>query len=348
MYRTSVALEAMAKMHYDAITIGERELSMGYEYLKGIVDQKKLPVITTNLYYNGERFGEPYRIFEKKNLKIGVVSARMKLGTRKSEIWDIRDHNEELRKILPELDSKCDLIVVLSHLGFTKSFDLADEFPEIDVIIAAHGSRKTTEPTPVGNAVRTKPGKQGKGPGRLDLEVSPDNKVESFKGTMITLGPKLSEDPTMVAFYEAYKDSAAKLPSSGTEKKEVDPLSQVEGSDYKGSRWCRSCHVREFNAWLKTPHSSAFSHLKKTNQSEDGDCLRCHTTGYGDGGFANLDETPVLVNVQCESCHGKGKEHIRSKGNTRTAEVVNETCTVCHDKKWDPDFNFEVKKALVH
>ena len=91
MYRTSTALEAMVMMNYDAITIGERELSMGYTFLKEHLDTKKLPVITTNLYYSGERFAEPYMIFEKNGVKVGVVSALMKLGSQQSKIWEIRD-----------------------------------------------------------------------------------------------------------------------------------------------------------------------------------------------------------------------------------------------------------------
>lgn len=347
-YRTRVALEAMTMMKYDAITIGERELSMGHGFLSENIDVEKLPVVTTNLYHNGERFGEPYLIFEKNGIKIGVVSALMKVGSRQSVVWEIRDHSAELREVIPELEDKCDLIVVLSHLGFTKSFDLPDEFPQIDVVISAHGSRKTTEPTRVGSAVLTKGGNQGKWLGRLDLELVPEGGVGSFEGSLINLGPKLPEDPVMAEFFNAYKDSAAKLQPILTKQRSGEQVDLSGGSDFKGSRWCRSCHVKEFNSWMKTSHSKAFNHLRNEKKINDEDCLSCHTTGYGEGGFTNLDETPVLANVQCEACHGSGKNHIQSKGNTKTEAVVVQTCTHCHDEEWDPDFDFAVKKALVH
>ncbi|MFQ6103581.1 MAG: multiheme c-type cytochrome [Candidatus Glassbacteria bacterium] len=349
MYRTSTALKAMVMMGYDAITIGERELSMGLTYLKENLDKEKLPVVCTNLYYSGERFGEPYLIFEKNGLKVGVVSALMQLGSRQSKVFDIRDYAEELRKVLPELDAKCDIIVALSHIGFTKSFDLADEFPEIDVIIAAHGSRKVTEPTPVGNAVLAKCGNQGKWLGRLDLEVNSEGKITSHEGKLINLNPKLPEDPEMLEFFAAYQDSAKKLTNTMRSKApEEERRGQINESDYKGAGWCRSCHTKQFNAWLQTSHSKAFAHLRKERKTGDQECLACHTTGYGQGGFTALEETPVLINVQCEACHGRGKAHIEAEGKVRTQKVALQTCTACHTDRWDPDFNYEREKVLVH
>ncbi len=349
MYRTKTALDAMIRMGYDAVTLGERELSMGVTFLKENVDMERLPVVTTNLYYDGERFGKPYLILEKNGIRIGIVSALMELTSKYSKIWEIRDPVEELRKVLPELEKQCDVIIALAHLGFTKSFDLADVFHRIDVIIAGHGSRKTADPTPVGDAILVKAGNQGKWLGRLDLVLGEERgEVNSYEGHLITLGPKVDSDPAMLELYTTFEDSLKKIQQRQGSVQTSSPFEEALHRDYRGSRWCRSCHVREFNAWVRTDHSRAFQRLKSEGNVDDEDCLACHTTGYGDGGFTDLEETAFLANVGCESCHGPGKEHIDSKGEARTVRIVAETCTRCHDDEWDPEFNFERKKAFVH
>jgi hypothetical protein len=349
IYRTQTAVEAMKRMRYDAITLGDRELAMGPAFVKESLDPTKLPVVTTNLYLNGERFGAPYLVLEKNGMKVGIVSALMELGTQYSSVWEIREPFEEIKSILPEVEKQTDFIVALAHIGFTKAFDLAAQFPQIDVIVAGHGSRKTDEPTVAENAIVVKAGNEGKWLGRLDLTLDAEGKISSHKGSLITLGPTVEDDPAVLELYTAFKDSLEKL---GRAKAKGDvgaaPDVGVVSTDYAGARWCRSCHMREFNAWLKTGHSKAFARLQTDGRTGDGDCLPCHTTGFGEGGFTSVSETGSFMNVQCEACHGEGKEHINSRGSVKTRQVVAKTCTECHNDEWDPDFNFELKKAQVH
>jgi hypothetical protein len=348
IYRTQIALEAMERMGYDAITIGDRELSMGPIFLSENIDRSRLPVVTTNLFLNGERFGAPYLLLEKNGMKVGIVSALMELGTQYSKVWEIRDPFEELKNIMPELEGKCDVIVILAHVGFTKAFDIASQFPQIDVIVAAHGSRKTDQPTVVEKALLVKAGNEGKWLGRLDITLDAEGNISAHKGSMITLGPSVQDDPEMLKFYSTYKDSLNKLGRSKAKESASGASVGVVDSDYAGARWCRSCHMREYNTWLKTGHSKAHALLKEDGKMDDDECLPCHTTGFGDGGFKSIEETGSLMNVQCEACHGKGKEHVNSQGEVKTKAILAKTCTECHDKKWDPDFNFELKKAQVH
>ncbi len=78
---------------------------------------------------------------------------------------------------------------------------------------------------------------------------------------------------------------------------------------YIGADKCKSCHSTEHKGWSKTAHARAFDQLANVGQEKNGDCLPCHTTGYGIGGFTNEAATPNFKAVQCESCHGPGSEH---------------------------------------
>ena len=117
-----------------------------------------------------------------------------------------------------------------------------------------------------------------------------------------------------------------------------------EKADYKGSDKCKSCHKDQYTAWKSMKHSEAFSHLKPeqvaTGKDEKGQaCVKCHTTGNGDGGYTSAEATPKLTNVGCESCHGAGSTHVK----TMLTAMMDETevtdkhikksvgCVKCHN-----------------
>src|SRR5262249_2442068 len=55
---------------------------------------------------------------------------------------------------------------------------------------------------------------------------------------------------------------------------------------YVGDAICASCHEREHDDWLLTPHSIAWDSLAKGDKWKDPECVRCHVTGYKQpGGF---------------------------------------------------------------
>jgi len=105
---------------------------------------------------------------------------------------------------------------------------------------------------------------------------------------------------------------------------------------------CAKCHHVQYISWEKQPHAKAFESLQPGTRmevkraadldpmkdyTEDGECLKCHTTGYGKpGGFVSLKKTPSMTNVQCESCHGPGSEYVekvmRRKFSFAHAEIT--------------------------
>ena len=95
------------------------------------------------------------------------------------------------------------------------------------------------------------------------------------------------------------------------------------GATYIGAKKCKACHMKQFKAWSATKMAESFENLKagvkvaekKAAGLEDKDyttdakCLKCHTTGFGKGGFTSMEATPDLAGVQCEGCHGPGSEY---------------------------------------
>lgn len=108
---------------------------------------------------------------------------------------------------------------------------------------------------------------------------------------------------------------------------------------YIGSDKCKICHLKEYKTWSKTKHAKNFDALQGDEQKNP-DCLKCHTTGYGEpGGFVSVDETPKLKNTGCEECHGPGSAHADVAQNApdsgewdkKINKAPQNTCAKCHN-----------------
>jgi len=132
--------------------------------------------------------------------------------------------------------------------------------------------------------------------------------------------------------------------------------------NYVGVKKCKLCHKGErkgmvYEKWLERAHSHAFETLKKKGEEKNPKCLKCHTTGFNEGGYKIGDpEAAKFEGVQCESCHGPGSVYKKVKimKNRELAlenglvNITEETCTSCHDStKGAPvKEEFDYQKAL--
>ncbi len=168
--------------------------------------------------------------------------------------------------------------------------------------------------------------------------------------------PKVSHAANAHLVDLSLAEKQALLAERGKQKKSVLPTD----ADYVGSEACRSCHEAEFETWASNPHAKAGVSLAAAGESANGDCLTCHTTGYGsEGGFppsATLADHPDLGRVGCESCHGPGGAHvaadapkrgtITSLGDKCDSCVILQICGSCHDEANDPGFEFVVQEKI--
>jgi peroxiredoxin len=131
-------------------------------------------------------------------------------------------------------------------------------------------------------------------------------------------------------------------------------------ADFVGSAVCATCHASEHATWSTSPHGRALASLEAKGKAQDGDCLRCHTTGYDKpGGFpvgGRAASHAALASVGCESCHGPGGDHVKegarragtivSLGDKCDSCVILQICGSCHDDANDPGFEYEVKRKI--
>jgi hypothetical protein len=92
---------------------------------------------------------------------------------------------------------------------------------------------------------------------------------------------------------------------------------------FVGSAACATCHAAEHATWQGTLHSHALDSLEKgakrpALRNFDGECVVCHTTGFGyKTGYRDERTTPALKHVGCESCHGPGSGHAADPKDAR-------------------------------
>ncbi|MBI5969978.1 MAG: cytochrome c family protein [Deltaproteobacteria bacterium] len=162
---------------------------------------------------------------------------------------------------------------------------------------------------------------------------------------------------------------------------------------YMGSAACNGrCHDPWYQAWKNTPHAKTYELLKpgvrahaknkgklspNADYTKNPNCLRCHTTGYGQKGGFIAGETPIssvmpdMEAVGCEMCH-------TARGGNQAMAFMKETdgvfkrnkievwglrydyenvCRRCHGHPKSPhkpsidpkySFNYKARKNHVH
>lgn len=121
-----------------------------------------------------------------------------------------------------------------------------------------------------------------------------------------------------------------------------------EKKTYVGSQSCMECHSREYQNFLAyAKKANSFENVMKMKkgltESEYRECLKCHTTGYGEpGGFVSETETPDLKDAGCEVCHGPGSLHVES-GDSKdiVGKLSEDRCALCHNPDRVAAFKFK-------
>jgi 5'-nucleotidase len=142
----------MSQMGYDAATLGNHDFDNGLDGLERMLPHAKFPFLSANYDFSRtllkNRF-QPYKIFRKGPLKIGVFGLGIELkGLVPEQLAGGTQYQDPIgvaKEMVQELQGKgCHLIVCLSHLGYKYNEDkvsdqkLAQAVEGIDLIIGGH------------------------------------------------------------------------------------------------------------------------------------------------------------------------------------------------------------------
>jgi len=152
-YNGRIEIDALNRMKYDAVTLGNHEFDNGIDTLAVILRNAKFPIVSSNYDVNNtplKTFVQPFLILKRFGLRIGIMAINVEPKSLIIEsnyrglIYNdpISTANETANYLKKE--QKCDVIICLSHLGSdaaakeVNDFQLARETRFIDVIIGGH------------------------------------------------------------------------------------------------------------------------------------------------------------------------------------------------------------------
>jgi len=174
--RIEFQVKSLARLGYDAIGVGERELAFGVDRIKTLAAAAKLPLLSANVIdvRSGKPAFQPWAVIPKGSLRVGVFAVlgpRIDLPSKVRTTLRVEDPIlASLRAIAALRAEHCDVIVALAHVGLAEGNDLASQVPGLDVVVFAHHAGVVTN---------------GENPGVIT--IASGEQIESLGVTRLTL-----------------------------------------------------------------------------------------------------------------------------------------------------------------
>ncbi|MDR3369668.1 bifunctional UDP-sugar hydrolase/5'-nucleotidase UshA [Rhodoferax sp.] len=145
--------KGMNLLGYQAMAVGNHEFDKPLAVLNMQRQLAQFPMLSANIYQNGQLMFEPYKVFNLGGLRVGVLGLTTE-DTRKMALpdnvahLDFRNPIAEARTLVPELRAKADVVIATTHIGYYENAQhgtqapgdvaLARAVPGIDLIVGGH------------------------------------------------------------------------------------------------------------------------------------------------------------------------------------------------------------------
>jgi len=170
-------IEIMNLAKVDAFALGNHEFDWGLDVLQERSRQASFPFLAANLETESGQMLEgvlPYTVVDAGGVQVGVLGLTyhdIQTIVKASAIAGLHSLPpvETVKRYLPELQRRSDLIVVLSHLGFQEDVALARAVPEIPLIVGGHTHIELSGGHQVGDTLIVQAGAYGRSLGQLAI-----------------------------------------------------------------------------------------------------------------------------------------------------------------------------------
>lgn len=193
----------------DAMT-SHWEFTFGTERVKELIELAGFPFLGANIYdveWDEPAF-EPYRIFDKGGVSVGVIGQAFPYLPIANPKWMFPEYSfgireERMQQVVDELrEQKVDTVVLLSHNGFDVDHKMAGRVKGIDVILSGHTHDAIPEPVLVGETIIVASGSHGKFVSRVDLDVQ-GGRMTGFRHKLIPVfSDVIAPDAEMAALID--------------------------------------------------------------------------------------------------------------------------------------------------
>jgi 2',3'-cyclic-nucleotide 2'-phosphodiesterase (5'-nucleotidase family) len=209
-------LELLGRMGLDVLAPGNHEFDYGMGALRKFA--ARFPTISANIEPLPGAFPElrpSVVLTTKAGIKIvvfGVIQIEPDNripSTHPDKVKDLR-FSDPLAKALEmkKLRSSGQVLIGLTHIGHQQDVLLANQMPELDVIIGGHSHTRVDPAENINGVLVAQAGADGSFLGRIDLLLKNGRIVEK-KGRLIDLSKPMDEDPTIKAMIAKFHQNPA-------------------------------------------------------------------------------------------------------------------------------------------
>lgn len=204
-------IKLMNHIGFDLSALGNHEFDGGPAALAHCINTANFEFVSANVFPTDSHGIQikPYKIFERDGVRIGVVGllqvdANGRPDAHPDQCKGIGFLNPlEVAPYFRYLRSQCDVLILLTHLGFETDIELARIFPEADAIIGGHSHTRVENGHVENGVLITQTQNKLKYITRLTFEVE-DGKVLSKKAELLPLG-NYEADTATAAMVEEIK-----------------------------------------------------------------------------------------------------------------------------------------------
>lgn len=151
LFHGDTEVELMNLMHIDACTIGNHEFDFGLENLARLIRKANFPFVCCNYDFTGtpcEGLVKPYIVKERAGVRVGILGVGVQPeGLITQENYLPMRYTEPAKAAQPIInrlrnEEHCDVVICLSHLGWTDEPGGDKEFIEgttgLDILLGGH------------------------------------------------------------------------------------------------------------------------------------------------------------------------------------------------------------------
>jgi 2',3'-cyclic-nucleotide 2'-phosphodiesterase (5'-nucleotidase family) len=220
--QSSFVAKHTAEIGYTTVGVGPYEFGHGIDAVQDIALASGLEFVSANLTVNGERPFAPWTVVERGGVKFGLISV-VDMGydrapyNEKVEGLQIEDPVAALKRELPALREKCDVVVLLANMersdGTVGILRAMQDGPEIEIVVEGAVARQYKTPRKLGDSLVVAANARGKYLGQLDLTVE-GGQISGTEGEIHALVLELPEDESIATAVKDFESKQEEMAAS--------------------------------------------------------------------------------------------------------------------------------------
>lgn len=206
-------------MGLQAMAIGNHDFDYGQEETVKRIAESNFPWLSANTIVGSDTEvdfpqPEPFHIFDVNGLTVGVFSlTETPPATAPANVVGISFEDPiETAKQYEYLQEETDVLIALTHIGYSEDQKLAQEVDFFDVIIGGHSHTTLSQPNVVNGTPIVQTGGDAANIGNLSIHYNPEtDEVESVEGFLQRVSDLTETDADIQAKVDQYNNEMDEL-----------------------------------------------------------------------------------------------------------------------------------------